>query len=254
MSRRFFVGGNWKCNPTTKQAVSDLVKGLNDAKTTSGAEVVVATPSVYLDHVHQQLRKDYSVAAQNIYTEPKGAFTGEVSTEMLKDLGIRWTLVGHSERRALFNETDAVVAKKTARALETGLGVIGCLGETLAEFDAGHTEQVVSRQLKAYADVLKDWTHFVIAYEPVWAIGTGKTATPERAQEVHAFLRKWLAANVSAEVAATTRILYGGSVTAANCDALAKQADVDGFLVGGASLKAADFAAIINSGSHKTHL
>jgi len=248
--RAFVVGGNWKCNGA-RQLVAELVKGLNDGQVKGAAEVVVCPPALYVDSVQGTLRKDFAVGAQNVYHEAKGAFTGEISADMLKDMGLKWTIAGHSERRTLFNESDEFVAKKTAHALDIGLHVIGCLGESNAEFESGKTEEVVYRQLAAYAAVVRDWSRFVLAYEPIWAIGTGKTATPERAEEVHRLLRAWLQANVSADAANACRILYGGSVTAANCDALAKKPNVDGFLVGGASLKAPDFITIINSNQQK---
>jgi len=214
----------------------------------------VCPPAVYLESVRAVLRPEFHVGAQNVWAEGKGAFTGEISSDMVKDLGLHWTIIGHSERRTIFRETDELIAKKTTYAMGVGLSVIGCLGETLAEFEAGQTEQVIYTQLKAYAGVVKDWNKFVLAYEPGWAIGTGKSATPERAEEVHGFLRKWLKANVSEEAATHCRILYGGSVTAANSEALAKLPNIDGFLVGGASLKAADFITIVNTSTAKAAL
>lgn len=177
---------------------------------------------------------------------PSGAFTGELSPAMLKDVGATWVILGHSERRQIFGETDELIAQKVVHALEAGLKVIACIGETLQEREAGQTEAVVFRQTKALADAIKDWSNVVLAYEPVWAIGTGKTATPQQAQEVHAALRKWLTDNVSADVSAALRIQYGGSVTAGNAKELASQADIDGFLVGGASLKP-EFVQIVNA-------
>lgn len=177
---------------------------------------------------------------------PSGAFTGEVSPALLKDVGATWVILGHSERRQIFGESDELIAEKVVHALAEGLKVIACIGETLQEREAGQTEAVVFRQTKALAAVIKDWSNVVLAYEPVWAIGTGKTATPAQAQEVHAALRKWLAENVSAAVSASLRIQYGGSVTAANARELASQGDIDGFLVGGASLKP-EFVDIVNA-------
>jgi triosephosphate isomerase len=244
-------------------SVAELVAGLNAGELQGGAnqaEVVVFPAYVHLAQVRSSLRSDFAVGAQDAWAEPKGAFTGAVSADMLVDLGIAWTIVGHSERRTIFAESDDLVARKAARALEVGLSVVACLGESLQEFESSRTEEVVSRQLAAYARRLRaqDWSRFVIAYEPVWAIGTGKTATPERAQEVHQILRRWLETHVSPEVASQARILYGGSVTPATAEGLASKPDVDGFLVGGASLKPADFIAIINAGirakSQKTKL
>lgn len=165
---------------------------------------------------------------------------------MLKEVGADWVILGHSERRAIFGESDQLVAEKVAFALAEGMKVIACIGETLAEREAGQTEAVVFRQTQAIADVVKDWSNVVIAYEPVWAIGTGKTASPAQAQEVHAALRKWFTEKVSPEVSDSIRIQYGGSVTAANCRELASQPDIDGFLVGGASLKP-EFVQIVNA-------
>lgn len=252
MGRKFFVGGNWKCNGTTEE-VKKIVEMLNAGKTpsTDVVEVVVSPPYVFLPLVKSILRPDFQVAAQNCWVKNGGAFTGEVSAEMLVDLCVPWVIIGHSERRLLLNESNEFVGDKVAYALSKGLKVIACVGETLEQREAGSTIEVVAAQTKAIADRVKDWTNVVIAYEPVWAIGTGKVATPDQAQEVHSELRKWLQNNVSAEVAANTRILYGGSVNGANCKELAAKPDIDGFLVGGASLKP-EFIDIINSAIVKT--
>jgi len=188
------------------------------------------------------------IAAQNCWKSEKGAFTGDISPAMIKDLGCEWVILGHSERRNVFGESDQLIGEKVSHALDSGLNLIPCIGEKLEEREANKTEEVVFRQMKHIANNIKDWKRVVIAYEPVWAIGTGKTASPEQAQEVHAALRKWLTDNVSADVAKTTRILYGGSVTAKNCRELAAKPDIDGFLVGGASLKP-EFIDIINARS-----
>lgn len=252
MARKFFVGGNWKCNGTTEE-VKKLVTVLNAAEVPSEdeVEVVVSPPFVFLTFVKSLLRSDFHVAAQNCWVRKGGAFTGEVSSEMLVNLGINWVILGHSERRALLNETNDFVADKVAYALSQGLKVIACVGETLEQREAGSTMEVVAAQTKAIADRISNWDNVVVAYEPVWAIGTGKVATPAQAQEVHSELRKWLKDNVSAEVAESTRIIYGGSVNGANCKELAAKPDVDGFLVGGASLKL-EFVDIINSATVKT--
>jgi len=202
-------------------------------------ETVIAPPSLYLLLVREHLRPEIEVAAQNVFDKPNGAFTGEISVAQLKDSNITWTILGHSERRTILGETDEVVASKTKFATDGGLGVIWCCGESLEEREAGSTIAVVSRQLAALKAAGPDWARVVIAYEPIWAIGTGKVATTEQAQEVHAAIRAWLAKEVDAKVADETRILYGGSVTEKNSSDLAKQADIDGFLVGGASLKPA---------------
>ncbi|KZM20982.1 Triose-phosphate isomerase [Ascochyta rabiei] len=247
MARQFFIGGNFKMNGTI-DSIKKIVQNLNDAKLDPNAEVVIAPPALYLLLTREHLRKGLEVAAQNVYDKPNGAFTGEISAEQLKDSGITWTILGHSERRTILQEDDAFVASKTKAALDGGLSVILCCGESLEQREAGSTVDVVTKQLKAVADKVKDWSKIVIAYEPIWAIGTGKVATTEQAQEVHAAIREWLKKEVSSEASEKTRILYGGSVNEKNCSELAKQADIDGFLVGGASLKPA-FVDIINANS-----
>lgn len=165
---------------------------------------------------------------------------------MLKDNGVEWVILGHSERRNVFGESDQLIAEKVGHALSEGLSVIACIGEKIEEREAGKTLDVVYSQMEAIKSQVSDWNRVVVAYEPVWAIGTGKVATPAQAQEVHAALRKWLTDNVSADVANATRIIYGGSVTGVNCQELAKEGDIDGFLVGGASLKP-EFVNIVNA-------
>ncbi|XP_060168571.1 triosephosphate isomerase, chloroplastic [Lycium barbarum] len=249
-SGKFFVGGNWKCNGT-KDSISKLVSDLNSAQLESDVDVVVAPPFVYIDQVKNSLTDRIEVSAQNCWTGKGGAFTGEISVEQVKDLGCKWVILGHSERRHVIGENDEFIGKKAAYALSQGVGVIACIGELLQDREAGKTFDVCFQQLKAYADALPSWDNVVIAYEPVWAIGTGKVATPEQAQEVHAALRDWLTKNVSAEVASKTRIIYGGSVNGSNSSDLAKKEDIDGFLVGGASLKGPEFATIVNSVTSK---
>jgi len=195
------------------------------------------------------------VAAQNSWKEKKGAFTGETSPEQLADSGIGWVILGHSERRSIFGEGAELIGEKTLSAIGCGLSVIFCCGELLEERKSGKTQEVVFAQLKPLKGLKpQDWKRIVIAYEPVWAIGTGVVATPEQAQETQLAIRKWLADNISKEVAATTRIIYGGSVNGKNCQDLAKQPDIDGFLVGGASLKADEFLTICASGKAKAKL
>eukprot|EP00252_Welwitschia_mirabilis_P014573 TRINITY_DN31_c0_g1_i3.p1 TRINITY_DN31_c0_g1~~TRINITY_DN31_c0_g1_i3.p1 ORF type:complete len:256 (-),score=59.07 TRINITY_DN31_c0_g1_i3:348-1115(-) len=251
MGRKFFVGGNWKCNGTMEE-VKKLVSILNSADVPSEnvVEVVVSPPFVFLPTVKSLLHSDFAVGAQNCWVRKGGAFTGEVSAEMLVNLEIPWVILGHSERRSLLKENSEFVADKVAYALSQGLKVIACVGETLEQREAGNTMNVIAEQTRAIAEKVSNWSSLVIAYEPVWAIGTGKVATPAQAQEVHHELRNWLKANVSPEVAESTRIIYGGSVNAANCVELAAQPDVDGFLVGGASLKA-EFVDIIKSATVK---
>ncbi|XP_057482947.1 triosephosphate isomerase, cytosolic [Actinidia eriantha] len=238
MGRKFFVGGNWKCNGTIEE-VKKIVTMLNEAEVPSEdvVEVVVSPPFVFLPLVKNLLRSDFQIAAQNCWVRKGGAFTGEVSAEMLLNLGVTWVILGHSERRLIMNESNEFVGDKVAYALSVGLKVIACVGETLEQRESGSTMSVVAAQTNAIADRISNWSNVVIAYEPVWAIGTGKVATPAQAQEVHSELRKWLKDNVGAEVAASTCIIYGGSVNGSNCKVLAAEPDVDGFLVGGASLK-----------------
>ncbi|KZT70547.1 Triosephosphate isomerase [Daedalea quercina L-15889] len=248
MPRQFFVGGNFKMNPATRQQKTTLVKVLNEATLDPAVEVVIAPPAIWLITLRETLRNDIKVSAQNCYFKPSGAFTGEISPAQLADAQIPYVILGHSERRTIFHESSELVAQKTKAALETGLSVILCVGETLQEREANQTAAVVQAQLKPVIETLKesDWAKIVIAYEPVWAIGTGKVATATQAQEAHADIRAYLAKAISPAVAQNTRVIYGGSVTAANCKELARQPDVDGFLVGGASLKP-EFVDIINA-------
>ncbi|KAI0371865.1 triose phosphate isomerase [Pilatotrama ljubarskyi] len=248
MARKFFVGGNFKMNPTSREQKRTLVKVLNEADIDPNVEVVIAPPSIYIIPLKEILRNDIQVAAQNCYSKSSGAYTGETSPAQLVDAGVPYVILGHSERRTLFHETSAIVAEKTRAAIDAGLRVILCVGETLEEREAGRTKAVVEAQLKPVVDILTkdDWPKVVIAYEPVWAIGTGKVASAAQAQEAHADIRAFLASAVSPEVAENTRIIYGGSVSAANCKELGSQKDVDGFLVGGASLKP-EFVDIINT-------
>ncbi|PHH76610.1 hypothetical protein CDD82_3913 [Ophiocordyceps australis] len=243
MARKFFVGGNFKMNGTVS-SIKEITSALNKAVLDAEVEVVVAPPALYLLLVRGELRSGIEVASQNVFDKPNGAFTGEISVSQLIDSNITWTILGHSERRTLLCESDKVVAVKTKYATTNGLGVIWCCGESLEEREAGKTIEVVSRQLSALKAEDPDWSKVVIAYEPIWAIGTGKVATTEQAQEVHKSIRHWLK-SVSPKIADETRILYGGSVNEKNCRELGKQPDIDGFLVGGASLKPA-FVDIIN--------
>ncbi|XP_043290144.1 triosephosphate isomerase [Venturia canescens] len=245
MSRKFFVGGNWKMNGVKKE-IDEIVAFLKAGPLDPNVEVVVGVPSIYLAYAKSILPSTIAVSAQNAYKVPKGAFTGEISPAMLVDNEVPWVILGHSERRNVFGEKDELIAEKVAHCLEAGVKVIACIGELLEEREAGKTEEVVFRQTKAIADKIKSWDNVVLAYEPVWAIGTGKTATPQQAQEVHDKLRAWFAKNISPQVAESLRIIYGGSVTAGNAKDLAKEKDIDGFLVGGASLKP-DFVQIVNA-------
>lgn len=245
-SRKIFIGGNWKSNGDL-EFVKNHVAFLNSVEFDSEkCEVAVSPIFIHLPPVLQSLNSKYIVSAQNVSMYDNGAYTGEISAKQLKDLGVNWTLIGHSERRQYFGENEVVVGKKVKVALENGLNIIACIGEKLSDREAGHTMDVVSSQLKTLVSFVSDWSRVVIAYEPVWAIGTGITASKEQAQEVHAEIRKFLAANVSENVARQVRIIYGGSVTEKNAGELITQDDIDGFLVGGASLKSG-FKTIIES-------
>lgn len=246
------VGGNWKCNGTVS-SVKQLVDGLNAASVPDDVDIVCAPTALHVSMVNNTLDKQkYMVGAQNCWTGPGGAFTGEIAADQLQDMGIPWVITGHSERRALCGESSKAVGTKTAYALSKGVKVIACIGETLDERNDGHLEDVLEDQMSALREVVEpqSWAKLAIAYEPVWAIGTGVVASPAQAQDVHAFLRKWVSKNVSVEVAKDLRILYGGSVKANNCVELAQQEDIDGFLVGGASLDAKEFAAICNANAN----
>ena len=239
--RKPFVGGNWKSNGTTdsiKALVSSLVK--DSAKwSKDSVDVVLAPASVHIPLTRQLLagHSEFQVSAQNVSKFGAGAFTGEVHAEMLTDLGVHWTLIGHSERRHKFAESFEDTAEKIRMCQQHNLHVVFCIGELLDERNAGQTIAVCAQQLAPVFAAISDWSKVVIAYEPVWAIGTGVVATTAQAQEAHLQVRAEIAAKAGALVAQSVRILYGGSVTAENCKELMACPDVDGFLVGGASLK-----------------
>ncbi len=247
--RRPIIAGNWKMNLNRQQSV-ELASALGRVASDSVAEVLVCPPFVYLDGVSSAVEGTaVKVGAQDVYFEEKGAFTGEISSLMLTDLGCTYVILGHSERRHVMGETDEVVNLKVKTALAGGLTPIVCVGETLDERENGQTMDVVRRQISGSLSDLTttELEQIVIAYEPVWAIGTGKTATPEQAQEVHADLRKILSDGYNSESANSVRILYGGSVKPNNALSLMSQPDIDGALVGGASLNADHFVEIINA-------
>lgn len=254
LRRKVLIGGNWKSNGDVNFAKTFIPDVLNKLKFNQNTcEVVVSPTTLHLTLVKSLLSNGVQVSAQNVSQFGAGAYTGEVTPQMLKDLEIHWTLTGHSERRQIFQETSEVVAIKTKNAVDSGLNVITCIGENLAERESNRTVEVCISQLTPVVKQLNDlslWRNIVIAYEPVWAIGTGKTASPEQAQEVHFELRNWLRKNVSNEVAESMRIIYGGSVTDKNAKDLIVQNDIDGFLVGGASLKSA-FSTIVESSGFK---
>ena len=247
--RRILVAGNWKMNGS-KESIGHLLGGVvSGLAQASDVDVLVCPPFPYLAHAQDLLAgTNVALGAQNASEHTPGAFTGEVAVEMLTDFGCEYVIVGHSERRALYGETDAQVAHKFETAQSAGLTPILCLGETLEERESGVTEAIVARQLDAVLERVgvKAIADAVVAYEPVWAIGTGRTASPEQAQAVHAFIRARVAGHDS-QVAQTLRILYGGSVKGGNAQELFGKQDIDGGLIGGASLQADDFLAICHA-------
>jgi triosephosphate isomerase len=248
--KKNFVGGNWKCNGTT-ESITSLCAGLAKAEVSKGVDVVISPVSAYIPLV-QRLLSDTAIqiASQNVSRTGTGAYTGEIAATQLVDMQIPYTIVGHSERRAMFGDTDEVITDKITISLSNQLQVIACFGEQLADREANQVEKVCTKQLQAIvAGVVnvEDWSRVVLAYEPVWAIGTGKACDPPTAQETIKMCRDWVSDAVSPEVAAQVRIIYGGSVKPKNCEALIAQPDIDGFLVGGASLKPDAFTEIIRS-------
>ena len=257
MNRRYrktIIAGNWKMNKTLSEAraFADEFKPLLGKP--KWCEVVLCVPAVNIPGM-MRLFKDsrVSIGAQNVHFESNGAYTGEVSAEMLKDLGVKYVIIGHSERRQYYNETDFTVNKKVKAALEAGLRPIVCVGESLEQRELGVTMDLISYQVKAaFAGVkAEDARHIVIAYEPIWAIGTGKTATAEQAGEVCSAIRAVVRKLYGARLARAVTIQYGGSMNAKNASELLAQEDVDGGLIGGASLKSADFMAIINAANQE---
>jgi len=241
MSRKFIVGGNWKCNPKTLKESNELLKAWKKSMNLVDAnkvEVVICPPALWMTTLNTGIEAlGMSVSAQNVSKTGAGAFTGEWTADNLMDIGVKWTLIGHSERRTKYGETDADTAEKVQKCQEAGINVILCIGELLDEREAGKTDEVNKRQLGACIPKIKDWDKIVIAYEPVWAIGTGKVATPEQAEETQAAIRAYIKEACGAAVAEKVRIQYGGSVSPENCAELIKKPNIDGFLVGGASLK-----------------
>jgi triosephosphate isomerase len=249
MARTPVIAGNWKMHMTVPEA-HELVAGiLPGCSGSSAVEVVIGPPFTALSAISSAIKgSGIALAAQNMHYEAKGAFTGEISASMLLDVGCTHVILGHSERRQYFCETDTTVNLKTKAALASGLVPIVCVGETLDQREKGEAFKVIEGQLYGGLDGLtpEQSKTIIIAYEPVWAIGTGKTATPEQAQEVHAYIRKWLSDRFGADSASATRILYGGSVNPGNVKDLMGREDIDGALVGGACLKADSFLALVN--------
>ncbi len=245
-----FVVGNWKLNKTIAEAVALVTELKNQLGAVKGVQSGVAPVFTALSAVAKRLEGSaIATCAQDCFWEATGAFTGEVSAALIADTGASWAIVGHSERRQFFGDTDESVGKKARAVLAAGLGAIVCIGEQLAERDAGRTLAVVDAQLAGALTGIAapDLSKLVLAYEPVWAIGTGRTATPAQAQEVHAHIRNRVGELLGAPAAAAIRIQYGGSVKPSNAEALMAEPDIDGALVGGASLEAADFVAIVKA-------
>ena len=247
--RKTIVAGNWKMN-ASKDSVESLVTDILSGASDVSAEIIVCAPFPYLSQVEVLIEgSNLMLGAQNLNVNASGAFTGEVSAEMIKDFGANHVIVGHSERRSLYGETSEIVAEKTKAGIDSGLTPILCLGESLDQRESGKTESVVSEQLNKVIKMvgIEAFNNIIIAYEPVWAIGTGMTATPEQAQAVHKFIRDLLATS-DQDIADKTAILYGGSMNAGNAVELISCSDIDGGLIGGAALKAEDFLQICKAG------
>lgn len=248
--RKKVVAGNWKMNKNLQEGI-ELAKEVNSKVKAAGTKevtVIIGTPFIHLSEVNKIVDPTVvAVAAQNCATEASGAYTGEISAAMVASTGSKYVILGHSERRSYYGETDEILVKKVQRALENNLEIIFCVGEVLAEREAEKHFEVVKSQLEngLFNLPADQFAHVIVAYEPVWAIGTGKTATSAQAEEMHAFIRKTIAGKYNQQVADNTSILYGGSCNAKNADELFSQPDVDGGLIGGASLKAEDFSTII---------
>ena len=246
--RKKVIAGNWKMNKDLNESqnlVSGIIDGLGNE---NKCDVVVCPPFTSLNEVHSLIKNTpIKLGAQNVYYETDGAFTGEVSTGMLKSVGCDYVIIGHSERRTIFGEKDELINKKNKKALADGLKVIFCIGESLAQREEGITNSIVEKQLQKGLDGIssEELNNIIIAYEPVWAIGTGKTATPEQAQEVHAFIRNYISQKYSKESGEGLIIQYGGSVKPDNSASLLSQPDIDGALIGGACLKVDSFLSII---------
>lgn len=245
MSRKPFIAGNWKMNMTVASGTK-LIEELRPLVKEAKCDVALCVPAILIPAMTKAAKGSrIKIGAQNVHFAKSGAYTGEISAEMLKDYGVKYVIIGHSERRQYFGENNDTVNQRTLAALANELTPIVCIGETLSERDSGNTEKVLERQLEFGLHGVEDVKQLVIAYEPVWAIGTGKTATDEQAQETIKFIRKKLSKMFCVKDANRVRILYGGSMNAGNCKGLMAQPDIDGGLIGGASLKT-DFAKIVN--------
>lgn len=243
--RKPIIAGNWKMNNTASEGVA-LVNAIKDNVKNACCDVVVCVPAIDIPAVAEVIKgTNIELGAQNVHFAAKGAYTGEISAEMLKEYGVKYVIIGHSERRQYFGETDETVNKRTLAALEAGLIPIVCIGESLEERETGKTETVLDRQIETGLKGIDDISKVVIAYEPIWAIGTGKTATSEQANETIAYIRKKCGETFCPKCAEKVRIQYGGSMNAGNCKALMAMPEIDGGLIGGASLKAVDFSQVV---------
>ena len=244
--RKPIIAGNWKMNNTASEGVA-LVKAIAPLVTEAICDVVVCVPAIDIPAVSEALKgTNIKLGAENVHFAEKGAYTGEISANMLLEYGVEYVIIGHSERRQYFAETDETVNKRTLTALKAGLTPIVCVGETLEERETGKTEEVLKTQIEIGLKDIEDVSKIVIAYEPVWAIGTGRTATAEQANETIAYIRKTVGEFFCPKCAEKVRIQYGGSMNAGNCKELMAMPEIDGGLIGGASLKANDFATIVN--------
>lgn len=246
--RKPMVAGNWKNNGSI-ESMTKLIRGLNNIDIPADVDCVVAPVSISIPFVRSHLKPGYQISAQNVAPYGVGAYTGEISADILRENKVEWAIVGHAERRNIFHESDHMIGNKIAQLMSSNLKAIACFGETLEQRNKGKDFYMahLSRQLQAIWEKVSDWSRVVLAYEPIWAIGTGVTASPESANEVHTAVRAMLAECYGDEVANNVRILYGGSVKSHNAADLIRQSDIDGFLVGGASLDDAAFATIMQS-------
>ena len=244
--RKPIIAGNWKMNNTASQGVA-LVKAIAPLVEDAECDVVVCVPAIDIPAVGEALKgTKIALGAQNVHFAEKGAYTGEISASMLKEYGVKYVIIGHSERRQYFGETDETVNKRTLAALAAGLTPIVCIGESLEERETGKTESVLAKQIEEGFKGIEDIKKIVVAYEPIWAIGTGRTATAEQANETIGFIRRKIGEMFCPKCAENVRIQYGGSMNAGNCKELMAMPEIDGGLIGGASLKAPDFAAIVH--------
>eukprot|EP00347_Sterkiella_histriomuscorum_P021198 403334866 len=237
--RKYFLGANWKCNgntPFVKDIITNLINSFAYDK--SKLDLMVLPGLLHISLVQAMVKDGVLVGAQNVSQFESGSYTGEIAAEHIEDYGIEWVLIGHSDRRYQYNDTLEVVARKVKLARESNLGVVLCIGENLQQREQELTNQVIDEQLRTTLDSFNgNWDNVVIAYEPIWAIGTGKIASADQTQEAHEFIRNWIRDNVSAKIAQNIRIIYGGSVTETNCENLIRLSHVDGFLVGSSSIK-----------------